>query len=164
MLPNLQFTCNAEDAKGEDNSETQMFRAMHREALAEYRKQTHNNVQVEKFGGGIGNIITVWLFGSKIMPGSALWHWTIVGDLPAATFPSRAGDAPRDALAEYISIMRQWAVAVANGHSLDGVWPVNAEPTKEMADSLEQRLRFIEKEILPCSQNGLPPFDIHRPG
>lgn len=79
--------------------------------------------------------------------------WVVVGDLPSA-YITYEGDTrtPLEALLVYIDVMGDWVDAVRNGDDLNSVIPVDVEPTLENAESLESRLEFLKKVIVPEMQ------------
>ena len=91
------------------------------------------------------------VFLCKLVPKSADVDdalWVIVGDLPPAYLV--CDDAPdwRGALEAYVYEMDRWVAAVRDGSSLDDVIPVEVDPTREHADMLDSRLKFIRSRIL----------------
>ena len=79
------------------------------------------------------------------------WLWVIGGDLPFAymEFDDEATPTAVDALVRYVELMTDWADAVVAGAPLDGVFPVDAEPTIDNAQLLRRRLSFISADIIP---------------
>jgi hypothetical protein len=78
------------------------------------------------------------------------WLWVVVGDLPSAYINFDQGFTPNAACAldSYVGNMQHWAEAVEQGRSVEGEYPVDAEPTVENARLLRRRLRFIDERIL----------------
>lgn len=94
-------------------------------------------------------IIGVFLF--KIVPAKEEvdeWIWIIVGDIPPVYMTTEICPNPAIAVEEYIFAMRKWVEAARNGETIEEMVPVNAPPTKENAEALAGRLRFIEERIL----------------
>lgn len=75
--------------------------------------------------------------------------WVIVGDLPPAYISPVYATSPREALNGYISEMAAWVEAVEKDEPVDDLIPVNATPTRQNAASLQSRLEFLRREILP---------------
>jgi hypothetical protein len=73
--------------------------------------------------------------------------WVIVGDLPSAYICNDSPNGP-SALEGYVWEMKRWVRAVRKGKPVTELIPVNVPPTKEYADMLGSRLKFIEKELL----------------
>jgi len=72
--------------------------------------------------------------------------WVVSGDdLPPAYFVIDDAATPEAAVATYCALMNDWIEAVLTGGDLDGVFPVDAEPTQENAESLLARLAFIRE-------------------
>lgn len=80
--------------------------------------------------------------------------WVITGDLPPAYI---CNDNPNgaSALQGYVFEMRRWVEAVRAGRPVDGLIPVNVEPTREYAEMLASRLGFIERNILASLASGI---------
>lgn len=81
------------------------------------------------------------------------WIWVIVGDLPSAYIPCYNIPDPWSAVDAYIYEMDRWADAVLSSSSLDGLFPVAAEPSEELARMLKTRTAFIVDRILPDIPN-----------
>lgn len=77
------------------------------------------------------------------------WLWVIVGDLPSAYLVTDDATNPLEALRLYIDLMREWVEAVREGLSVDDLIPVGAEPSTELADMLDSRLRFLSERVVP---------------
>ena len=75
--------------------------------------------------------------------------WVVVGDLPSAYLVTDEALTLGAALETYISEMRRWVEAVLADRTLEGVIPVEAEPTHEHAQMMAKRLYFLEREVLP---------------
>ncbi|HWL92725.1 MAG TPA: hypothetical protein VNT79_04250 [Phycisphaerae bacterium] len=76
--------------------------------------------------------------------------WVIVGDIPPAYICNDNRDAAT-ALEGYTTEMQKWVEAVKKRKSVKELIPVNAKPTREYADMLESRLKFIREELLPIA-------------
>lgn len=102
------------------------------------------------FGCGIGGIFSIFLMDidNASSPSDNLL-WVIVGDIPPAYLVADDGPQnPREVLAEYISLMREWVFAVENSKGIDDLIPVNVEPTLDNAMKLKGRLDYLQSEFL----------------
>jgi hypothetical protein len=99
---------------------------------------------------GVGGIVALFFveFPYKIK-GTDDQLWIVDGDLPSAYLVVETDDSPADALERYCGLMDEWAAAVRVGGGLNTVYPVEAEPTLENAESLEGRVAFLRAEIIP---------------
>jgi hypothetical protein len=101
-------------------------------------------------GLGIGDVIALFLFEFREkIQGTEDWLWVVVGDLPSAYFVIDGAPDPASALETYCQLIEDWTRAVRNGHSLEEVYPVAAEPTLEHASMLSSRIAFIRSEFVP---------------
>lgn len=94
-------------------------------------------------------IVGVFLF--RICPareGVDEWVWIIVGDLPSAYITCEESPNPATALDSYIGAMSEWVHAVDRGESVDGLIPVGVPATRENAQKLKGRLKFLDENIL----------------
>jgi hypothetical protein len=104
----------------------------------------------------VGGVVTVLLFRIQpARPDVDEWLWVVVGDLPPAYLVVDDAPNPAAALDAYIGEMERWITAVRQGGPVDDLIPVEAtgggerlEPTRDRADELERRLRFLHAEIL----------------
>ena len=94
------------------------------------------------------HIMGMYLFKTENKNKFGEWFWVIVGDIPSALFSSNVGHNPGMALDVYLGEMSMWVEAVYEGKPVDDLVPVNAPPTKEYADMLLSRLKFIGENIL----------------
>jgi hypothetical protein len=81
--------------------------------------------------------------------------WVVVGDLPPAYLVFEDGDSWQDALRGYSEEMQRWVDAVRTDESLDDVIPVNVPPTKQHADLLARRLKFIHNQLVDADPASL---------
>jgi hypothetical protein len=101
------------------------------------------------FDRGWGYTLAVFYFliepNKSDVPNSV---WVITGDLPPAYID--VSDNPNGACAihGYVIEMQEWVDAVLNGDSVDGLIPVNVPPERKYAKMLQERLKFIRKNIL----------------
>lgn len=77
--------------------------------------------------------------------------WIIIGDLPTM-YLDEGVKTSREALELYCELMNEWADNIVEGRTLDGCYPVDAEPTIENAELLKRRIVFIKNELLLQSQ------------
>ncbi len=75
--------------------------------------------------------------------------WVVVGDLPSAYFVVDNAADSAAALRVYCERMAGWADAVDQGEPLSDVFPVSDPPTKRNAQSLRERIGFLQTEIIP---------------
>jgi hypothetical protein len=104
---------------------------------------------------GVGGIVAVFLV--EVTPHSDEVDkclWVIVGDLPPAYIVVDDNPTAADALDAYCSEMEAWVEAAKEGASVDELIPVNVPPTREYAEQLGGRLRYIRSKILPLAQAG----------
>ena len=71
------------------------------------------------------------------------WLWVVTGDLPPAYLVMDESPDAASALRAYVREMRQWTDAARSGESVEGLIPVNADPSVENADRLAKRLDFL---------------------
>jgi hypothetical protein len=104
----------------------------------------------------VGGVVAVFLV--KIVPARRKvdeWLWTVVGDLPPAYFPADEAPTPVAVLSFYIQEMQLWIDAVLANRPIEDLILVETsdgaplEPSRELAQMLESRLRFLEREIVP---------------
>lgn len=94
-------------------------------------------------------IIGIFLF--RIPPGRDEideWVWVLVGDLPSAYLTCENCPNPATALDGYIGAMSEWVEAAEKGESVAQLIPVNVPATKENAEKLKTRLKFLDEKIL----------------
>ena len=143
--------------KGEDEQETTELKKMLREAstyLESFR--WCKTIKAAYMGIGIAGVVGVFLF--RIQPAKPdvdEWVWVIVGDLPPAYITVEDAPNPASALDAYIGAMEGWVKAAKTGKSVEDVIPVNVPATRENAEQLESRLRFLDREILAHYQDDL---------
>lgn len=105
----------------------------------------------------LGGIVAVLLF--RIEPASEGvddWLWVVVGDVPPAYLVLDVSPNPAAALDGYIVEMERWITAVRGGEPVDELMPVRTRdghellrPSRELADEIDTRLRYLRDEILP---------------
>jgi len=74
--------------------------------------------------------------------------WVVVGDLPPAYLACDDAANWQEALAAYVSEMRQWVEAAMLGQPVEDLIPVDAPPTKEHAAQLASRLDFLHERFI----------------
>jgi hypothetical protein len=138
------------EIQGEDEDETQQLNALLAEARTFISKfEWCMQINDVHLGFGCADIVGVFLF--QIVPSrgdidSVLW--VVVGDIPPAYLVLDCAPNAHSALDLYIKEMREWVNAVRVGASLEGIIPVNVQPTLENARSLDARLQFLAKNFL----------------
>ena len=135
----------ASEVKGDSEEDTRLLQSMFHEAEAFLRSfDWCDGIRDSYFGLGVGGVVAIFLF--HIVPaynGVDDWLWVVTGDLPAAYLVTdESPDAP-SALRTYVREMREWADAARSSKSVDGLIPVNVEPSVENAARLEKRLDFL---------------------
>jgi hypothetical protein len=109
------------------------------------------------WGGGAGGVCTIWLFEvASDDKGVDPWVWVIVGDLPSAYIRADTNHGPIEALKDYIEEMGRWVVAARYGKDVSALIPVHVEATPEMADLLDRKLGFLEREFVNSNRRLLP--------
>jgi hypothetical protein len=99
--------------------------------------------------GGVGGMVGLFLAElERPIDNQDNFLWVVVGDLPSAYLVTDSS-TPKEALETYCSLMHEWARAVKSEASLDNVFPVDAEPTRENAEQLMSRMSFLRREIIP---------------
>ena len=129
------------------------------EEFAEWLKRAQNyllgyrwarSIQRNFIGYVEPGILAVFLF--KIEPEHQdvdPWIWVIVGDLPSAYIPCFEITDPWSALDGYLYEMERWSDAVLRNGPLDNLFPVDADATTLLAESLKDRISLIRDKILP---------------
>jgi hypothetical protein len=98
---------------------------------------------------GVGKVIAIFLFEfSEKIRGTDDELWVVVGDLPNAYLVVEPDDKPAQALSRYCELMEDWISAVKKSGDLGNVFPVAAAATRENADLLRRRVKFLRKEII----------------
>lgn len=138
------------DRAGSKDKDVDNIARMHREArqFVEYFRWCAEVLE-EYVGMIYPGIVAVFLF--RIRPareGVDDWVWVVVGDLPPAYITCEDAPNPATALDAYIGAMQEWVDAASSGASTDTLIPVNVEATKENADRLRVRLKFLDEHIL----------------
>jgi hypothetical protein len=96
------------------------------------------------FGGGIGDIVAVFLFRFVDLDGNEQYGWLVCGDIPWFFTPVTNGDFSKAILERYVTLARQWNLS-------GGVEPEScffAPFHRALVDELESRLLFIEQRVL----------------
>jgi hypothetical protein len=142
---------------GEDDTETEELTNLLRESEAFLKSfKWYGQIKSAHFGLGVSKIVGVFLY--EIVPqrediDNTLW--VIVGEIPPAYLVTDDAPNAARALGVYIREMRKWVSAVKFGQKVSDLIPVNAPPTLANATDLENRLNFIEKNILSMYEDEL---------
>ncbi|MGC2694610.1 MAG: hypothetical protein WA738_02355 [Candidatus Angelobacter sp.] len=139
-----------EKISGEDEKDTSLLRGMAGEAK-QYLLSFSWCKAIQKgwFGWGVGGIAAVFLFEiDPATPNVDRNLWVVAGDLPPAYMVTDELPTPLDALRTYVDLMEEWVDAVREGKSTAECIPVNTAATRENADALEARLRFLKQKFL----------------
>lgn len=135
---------------GSATKDLQAIVGMHGEARSFLERfQWCTAILDEYLGMAYPGIVAVFLF--RIAPARHdvdEWVWIIVGDLPPAYITCEDSPNPASALDAYIGAMTEWVAAASTGGFVDKLIPVNVEPSKENAERLRLRLKFIDDKIL----------------
>jgi hypothetical protein len=135
---------------GSQDVDASVLRQMHADARSFVESFSWCAVVLDDYVGMIyPGIVAVFLF--RIQPareGVDEWVWAIIGDLPPAYITCEESPNPATALDAYIGAMEEWVAAVERDASVEGLIPVNVEPTKENAERLRARLTFLDDKIL----------------
>ncbi len=150
VLVDLSKVVPVAEMRGDDEEDTHLLEEMREEAV-NYLTSFRWCLQIidSYFGLGVGGVVAVFLF--RIEPGRENvdeWVWVVVGDLPPAYITVEDAPNPATALDGYIGAMQEWVDAASAGRTVDGLIPVNVPPTREYAEMLQSRLRFLDDEIL----------------
>jgi hypothetical protein len=73
--------------------------------------------------------------------------WVIVGDLPSV-YLDKSITTGHEALDTYCELMQEWIDNVKSGRSLKECYPIPVEPSKENANLLDSRIKFIKQTLL----------------
>jgi len=142
--------------EGEDIEETKLLKEMAIEARAFISSHEWcERVDSLHLAYGVGGVVAVFFL--QITPASESVDaclWGVVGDLPPAYIVVEDNPTAADALDAYCSEMESWVEAIQNGGSVDDLIPVNVPPTREYAEQLGERLKYIRSKIMPLAQAG----------
>jgi hypothetical protein len=96
------------------------------------------------FGGGVGEVVAVFLFRFVDLDGNNLYGWLVCGDVPWFFTLVADGDFSKAILERYVNLAYQWNVD--GGTEPEGCFfgPYHSELT----DDLTRRLLFIEREVV----------------
>ena len=142
------------EVRGEDDEETLLLLKMADEAIGYISKFSWcPPIEGTYLAYGVGGVVGLFLmeFRHKIQ-GTDERLWVVVGDIPSAYLVVEVNDSPNEALERYCTMMDDWVRAVKTSHSLKEVYPVDAAPTLENAEILEERIEFLRKEVIHQSR------------
>ena len=146
---------SVDSLKGDSDEDTELLRGMANDARSFLTQFDWCKAIVEfYFGIGTGGIVAVFL--ARILGAEEdvdEWLWVVIGDLPPAYLVTDTVPSPAAALRAYIEQMREWVTAARLGRPVQEIIPVNVPPTPENANSLNSRLDFIERELLPSFES-----------
>lgn len=98
---------------------------------------------------GWGYILGVFLFVIEpIDDDIPTHHWVIVGDIPPAYIDAENNPNGACVIDAYIMEMQKWIDHVKQHQPVIDLIPVNAPPTEEYANMLQERIDVIKTEIL----------------
>jgi len=139
-----------QEMQGDDQEDTKMLMVLSQEAdnyITSHRWCP--DIKEKFYGFGIGYVIAVFLYHfDSLINETDDWLWVVVGDLPSAYFVIDAASSPIEALERYCELMEDWANQIMSDNSIEDYYPVQAAPTKENAQLLLNRTKFIRKEFL----------------
>jgi len=142
----------ADRIRGEDDEETRELQDM----LARARTYllSHDwceSVSEAYLGFGVGGVVAVFLFRTKLKTGAEELLWVVEGDLPSAYLVSDRATTAAAALEIYADQMHDWVEAVRKGTGLQDVFPVDASADEERASLLETRIKLLRRDIVPAA-------------
>lgn len=121
--------------------------------LLEHRKWC-KGITASYFDRGFSKV-AVFYFEIEPLPGQDPRIWVIVGDVPPAYIDFKSCPNGAAALDGYVAEMLAWAAAVKRGESTRNLIPVfrrgslaRVEESKEFAEMLESRMKFIKTQLL----------------
>jgi hypothetical protein len=97
------------------------------------------------FGGGIGEVVGVFLFRFVDLDGNDMFGWLVCGDIPWFFAPFTEGDSSRGVLERYVALARKWNAAGGVEPECCFFGPYHGE----LASALNTRLQFIEERVVP---------------
>jgi hypothetical protein len=105
---------------------------------------------------GVAPLVGVFLvrFGAPIAAGELAGGtemWAVAGDLPAMCFETDDARVPSDALRLYCAIAEDWAETAAAAGDLSQCYPIPVEPSRELAEMLQERIALLRREIIPLA-------------
>lgn len=159
MTDDLGELAPADCIRGEDDEETRELQEM----LQRARAYLLSHDWVEKvseayLGFGIGGVVAVFLFRTKLKGGTEELLWVVEGDLPSAYLVRDRATTAAAALETYADLMQDWVDAVRNGADLRDVFPVDAPAEEEYALLLEKRIKLLQRDIIPAAGDAMESF------
>jgi hypothetical protein len=149
----LNYLTPVSDLAGDDDEDTELLRKM---AISAKRYVESFDwcvaVTSSYFGGGVGGIFAVFLFGVvPARPEIDEWIWAVDGDLPSAYLPLEDAASPTEVFDQYIAGMRRWvAFAQSGARSMPrDVPPIDYPRTPEWADLIGKRITSLEEILGP---------------
>ena len=101
-------------------------------------------------------VLCVFLTDIHPLPPATSPLWVIVGDIPPAYINADEATTVAEAIEDYCAAMKAWISAVREDGDLEKLIPVRERGSLVLtkgdgatADSLQRRIAFIEREILP---------------
>ena len=139
-----------QEMQGDDQEATEMLIKLSHEAdnfITSYRWCPI--IKEKFFGFGVGYIVAVFLYHFDSMINQTDdWLWVIVGDIPSVYLVIDEASSPKEALERYCELMEDWANNIMSDTTIENCFPVAAAPTKENADLLLRRTRFIRRDFI----------------
>ncbi len=135
---------------GEDWEDTQALRADLTDAKHVLRQEDVDRAIREAwFGGGVGGVMSVFLFGYSTGRGIVEYAWVVVGDIPWATLPAASGDSPALIAEKYLAGIERWVNS--SGREPGAVLRLYHAYDPDLAVGLRSRLRFMRERVLPAA-------------
>jgi hypothetical protein len=141
----------AEDLVGQSDYETSLLRSyleQARQCLLDFAWCTE--LREQRFGVGIGGVIAVFLVEAVVKGRDREWLWVIAGDLPVVYFAHGRAPDPCAALREYCDILESWVRAVDTATLGRDIFPLRAEPTRQVAQVIAAKVTTMRRIVLPA--------------
>lgn len=143
----------SEDISGDDEEDTTLLRKMSEDARRYISSFTWCDAVLSSyFGGGLGGVFAVFFFHIRPRPSVDPWIWVAVGDVPPAYLPVSDCTSPVEFFRTYIRGMSKWVELARlgqRGTPEEGIPPVDAPPTPELAEDLSRRLSTLILVVQP---------------
>lgn len=148
----LLFVTPLSQMQGDDDEDARLLRAMQREATDYLRRQRWCDSILDCcWGGGVGGIVSVFLFHVKMHDNESPeeWVWVVCGDLPPLYLDTDVLVEPREVLVAYCDLVGEWIEIARRGGDLRSAVPIAATPTAELIGMLESRLKMLRELVIP---------------
>lgn len=153
MTVDMRGLVASEQMRGEDDEETSELQEFLQRARAFLESHRWcERITDAFFGFGIGGVVAVFLLRVEVKGVGEQLLWCVVGDLPSAYLVTDHAKTAAAALEAYAGLMEDWVMAVRDGTGLRDVYPVDAPADEEHAAMLEDRMRFLRKNVVPVAR------------